>query len=554
MQRLRRLETGKWPYAAGSTGAYRGLLRQKYPCWDATGPARYLFTTEIAHGIKSLLRNNLPESNSFMTFTLFMVGKVYQRTKPTIMVVSDDKPRRKEAFAKIKGSKILARYPGFEVGHCEVAAEHEDLHLLGTSNLRQVGNEDYHRYRLPKYSPADDGPIPPAYACADSIGSGPGWEFHKPTSIHFRDGLDLHTSSVTSGGLFILNRSYYIITTAHVLRSPQSPGLSNDRTIDDSGVESDDCEITGLDDWDSDIDDEMLSSVTSYASMTPSSAGSDNQERLEGPNPPHESSASITSVPGDTAEQKPVIDRVAAVDRLDIDHLDTIGPVMFINRELDLVLVQVKFINRARIEKDANLSIDIKPLQPQYFFGQGLLGQEASTGSPITVLTVSKGPISGKQSSMPFYTRLPGAHGFHVLQSFHLESPLSAGDSGSWVIGGPQKELIGFVVAGSPKTNICLVCPANRAMDSFASLLQQYVSAGRPAWRHANPVDDQREWPGDLVEHSWQQPWSDEASFQKQKQGAQDGLPNGSPTGDIVELSTGLQSQHQGDGDVMDTD
>ncbi|KAK7992377.1 hypothetical protein PG988_001171 [Apiospora saccharicola] len=178
----------------------------------------------------------------------------------------------------------------------------------------------------------------------------------------------------------------------------------------------------------------------------------------------------------------------------------------------------------------------------QNFFGQGLLGQEAPTGSPITVLAVSVGPISGKQSSIPSYTRLPGAHDFYMLQSFHLESPLSAGDSGSWIIGGPQKDLIGFVVAGSPKTDICLVCPANRAMGSFASLLQQYFSTGRPAWRRPNPVDGQGEWAGDLVEHSWQQPW------RSKSRGAQDGLPNGRPTGDMVELPTGLQSQHQGDG------
>ncbi|KAI8954794.1 hypothetical protein F4801DRAFT_450329 [Xylaria longipes] len=55
-----------------------------------------------------------------------MVGKLPEKTKPTIMVVSDDKPRRKAAFQIVKSKNILTTYPGFELGHCSVAAEFED--------------------------------------------------------------------------------------------------------------------------------------------------------------------------------------------------------------------------------------------------------------------------------------------------------------------------------------------------------------------------------------------------------------------------------------------
>lgn len=64
--------------------------------------------SEIVGKIKTCLEQCLPESNSFVGFSLFMVGKVPEKTKPTIMIVSDDKRRRKEAFQVIKSRNILA--------------------------------------------------------------------------------------------------------------------------------------------------------------------------------------------------------------------------------------------------------------------------------------------------------------------------------------------------------------------------------------------------------------------------------------------------------------
>lgn len=46
-----------------------------------------------------------------------MVGKRPDQTKPTALFVSDDKAARKEAFNLLKGSGIMADYPGFELGH-----------------------------------------------------------------------------------------------------------------------------------------------------------------------------------------------------------------------------------------------------------------------------------------------------------------------------------------------------------------------------------------------------------------------------------------------------
>ncbi|KAI0107593.1 hypothetical protein GGR51DRAFT_153401 [Nemania sp. FL0031] len=82
MPKLLRPQT--YRYANSSTGPYRGLLVRKYPCWEAQGPVRDVFTKEIAGKIKTCLEQCLPESNSFIGFSLFMVGKLPEKTKPTI--------------------------------------------------------------------------------------------------------------------------------------------------------------------------------------------------------------------------------------------------------------------------------------------------------------------------------------------------------------------------------------------------------------------------------------------------------------------------------------
>ncbi|KAK8085471.1 hypothetical protein PG997_006742 [Apiospora hydei] len=471
MQRLRRSETGKWPYAANSTGTYRGLLKQKYHCWFATGPARDLFTTEIFGKLNHMLGNTLPESNSHMTLTLFMIGKVPQKTNPTIMVVSDDKPRRKEAFEKAKASRILADYPGFELGHCDVAAEHEDLRQLGT-------------WDIPPIDLKNDEQPEEVFACADTFGV-PKWGLHKPTSVHFHDGLGRKTSSVTCSGLFSHDNSYYIITAAHVMtRSPQPPGPSYDMAFGEYGSDSDDCEITGLDDWDSDTDDEMLSSVTSHRSITSSSVGSDNEERLAGRKTTHQSPPSVTTVSEETFEQVPETFQSSATKgkgEAIHDLCVPLGPVLFIDGELDLALIRVPVKSLEHEESLKRLPSD----------------REGSADSSATALTASKGPISGKQLSMPFYTRLPGVHDFRMMHPFHLDIPLSAGDSGSWVIGGDDQELIGFVVSGSPKTGLCLVCPAKGAIRTFSNRLHQRSVASAAGHASGPPLRGRSQKPGD---------------------------------------------------------
>lgn len=120
-----------WPYAKDcpkdSVGDYRGVL---YPgvlgdirCWEAKGEARRFFDHGLKTSILNYLRKNtsrIHESDSFLSLTLFLVGKRPDQAKPVVMFVAGDKAARKEAFDLVKESGIMASYPGFELGHTDL--------------------------------------------------------------------------------------------------------------------------------------------------------------------------------------------------------------------------------------------------------------------------------------------------------------------------------------------------------------------------------------------------------------------------------------------------
>ncbi|KAI1325578.1 hypothetical protein F5Y16DRAFT_261179 [Xylariaceae sp. FL0255] len=118
-----------FPYT--TKGVYRGLLTSKYPCWEADGLAREIFTKDIVVQFKVCLGGCLPGSQSFIGFSLFIVGKTPERARPMDLIVSDDKPPRKEAFNILKKQKLVQTFPGFELGHCSVKAAFKDFRPLG---------------------------------------------------------------------------------------------------------------------------------------------------------------------------------------------------------------------------------------------------------------------------------------------------------------------------------------------------------------------------------------------------------------------------------------
>ncbi|KAJ8118715.1 hypothetical protein ONZ43_g3936 [Nemania bipapillata] len=468
MPKLLRPQT--YPYASSSTGRYRGLLMGKYPCWDAQGQVRDTFTKEIAGKIKTCLEQCLPESNSFIGFSLFMVGKLPEKTKPTIMIVSDDKPRRKAAFQVIKSRNILSTYPGFELGHCSVAAEFEDLRQLGSdSTLSAFSLESIENYESIEQDEDEPGnevlSLLSAEVCAFETPSAV-----RPTRLYFHTSPKSHShssASATCGGLFRYRDEVYALTMAHAIL-PVHRAIINPEPHSDSSSESDDFEITGMDDWDEDDgeDTKTLTSVTSPGSKTPSEC-SDSEEsflRRHDSQLPSEISVRtrIATGPSVIYEEDCIVDDYEDDDDMP-DVCERVGSVVGVHKELDIALIKLT----------RDVSTAVIPFVPLI---EELPGGDLATMS-ITIKTTHHPEIKGQCSSTPFYTRLPGTSNFLELYSVKVGPSVLPGDSGSWAFNN-KGEFAGLVVAGNPRTGLCLLLPF------WSALMATYVLLVNRTWPH----------------------------------------------------------------------
>ncbi|KAI3319992.1 hypothetical protein HD806DRAFT_507357 [Xylariaceae sp. AK1471] len=476
MQKLLRPQT--FPYADSSTGPYRGLLVRKYPCWDARGSARDIFTSEIAGKIKACLEQCLPESNSFVGFSLFMVGKLPKKTKPTIMIVSDDKSRRKEAFQIVKTRNLLTMYPGFELGHCSVAAEFEDLRQLG-SDARSPKAESASAKDREDVQHLDDRNYPGDEILTSLSAGVCAFEWPNmthPTRLYFHTSPNSHShdsASATCGGLFKYEDELYSLTMNHAIH-PTIPAIITPQQCeshDDSSSQSDDFEITGMDDWDEDDegDTRTLTALTSPGSKTPSEV-SDSEESLLKRYDSQRSSeislrARVDMTPPIIYEDGCPLDYYEdEEDEVDVPSIcKRVGAVVSVDQVLDIAVIKVASDRSTTDDSSACSLLDFS-VTTIFDLDHNL------TNPSITVKTIHHPEIKGHRSEMPYYTRLPGTGNFLELESVQLSIPLRPGDSGSWAFDG-EGNLVGFVIAGSPKTGSCLMMPAGTALESMYSLL-----------------------------------------------------------------------------------
>ncbi|KAI0970369.1 hypothetical protein F4678DRAFT_137458 [Xylaria arbuscula] len=479
-----------YPYASSSTGPYRGLLVHKYPCWDAQGPVRDTFTSEISGKIKECLEQCLPESNSFVGFSLFMVGKLPEKTKPTVMIVSDDKARRKAAFQMVKSKNILKMYPGFELGHCSVAAEFEDLRQLGLdtgspeSIFESIEDDEFYQYMDDEDGPgAEVLDLLSAEVCAfeyPSVGKATQLYFHTSPHSHSHD-----MATATCGGIFELDNEFYVLTMAHAIRPMNRTftGPNQRETQSDSLSQSDnDFEITGMDDWDEDDDygdTVTLAAITSPGSKTPSELSDSEESLLKRHDSQRSSETSIrthvttaTSVIYEDYKDDCVADTVDG-DEEGPQFCQRIGSVVSIDHELDIAIV--------KLEPDEFRMCPTVAYSLSWMREKIHDASDDSTDTSIVVKTTHHQYIWGQRSKTPFYTRVPGTSTFLELQSAQLSSPLRPGDSGSWAFNN-EGDVVGLVLAGNPNSVSCLLLPIRQALQSMYVLLGRRATARIEVW------------------------------------------------------------------------
>ncbi|KAK5625708.1 hypothetical protein RRF57_001424 [Xylaria bambusicola] len=114
--------------------------------------------------------------------------------------------------------------------------------------------------------------------------------------------------------------------------------------------------------------------------------------------------------------------------------------------------------------------------------------------TPIFVQTTHHDGIRGQRARTPVYMRLPGTKTFQLLHSIRLTTPICAGDCGSRVVDQVSGAIVGCVVAGSPKTGLCLVSPTKAALERIVSLLGNLTRTASSGYPAPKPPTHDRVW------------------------------------------------------------
>ncbi|OIW33076.1 hypothetical protein CONLIGDRAFT_640235 [Coniochaeta ligniaria NRRL 30616] len=509
-----------WPYAANSTGRYRGSLNLGFTVgrvevFEAVGVARMIFMDKLASDVVNYLNENgasLQESGSFVDLSLFMMGKSVLRTKPMLMFVSNNKDARREAFNMIKQSAIMDAYPGFGLGNMDLRAEFENLQALGKSKPGESESQIEPMDELAGHRVHPSDKASTTKNC-ESAQEQPeerprrisGLRCELPRQVYTNSGAQLEsqrllfddhsglnpeTRAAIGGGIVSHQGKHMLYTVNHFL---ERMDRARARTTP-STVEADDnteCEVTGLSDFE-DNDDDELADITSRGSMTPESTTSRDT-------PPQTDDGETVSIfsSGSIADQA---EFVASVSRglasltLD-DHLPLplptdclrVGQVAVSSKTLDFALVELDSTYEAGLSTESKAQL-ISSAIPLENYCEHI--EEAPRDGAIRTTTPDGGIIGGTLSGSSSFVRLPRSKVFQEVYVGKMSRPLAPGDCGSWIRDAVSGRLYGHVIAGSPTTGLILVIPARH---SFAEALASMTAAfGSPTIQEARHPEQQR--------------------------------------------------------------
>lgn len=116
---------GKWPDPHLSSGQFI-IKVDKDSIWEAIGPARDAFVT-LAPSIKEYLERSVEPISSWVTWSIYMMGRAVDKASPTIIFCSEVLKHRRDIRKAVKESGLLSRYPGFKTGHMSRPPDFDQL-------------------------------------------------------------------------------------------------------------------------------------------------------------------------------------------------------------------------------------------------------------------------------------------------------------------------------------------------------------------------------------------------------------------------------------------
>lgn len=393
------------------------------------------------------------DSGSIINFSLFMVGKSAQRCKPTVMIVSEDKKARKEAYNMIKDSKIMETYPGFELAHIPLTAEYENLRFL-------AGEGPSSQYLA---SPSQ---LPEIFYHAD--GSLEGCRLYLSQKTNFKQS----PRTATAGGVISYQGKRMALTVDHFLERtaiPASRVIASNSEEEDSDGE---CAITGLSDFDDESEDDFIE-ITSRGSLTPESVVSDDSNSGDRGSSVFSSGSTINGEEFIAAVQARLgrlgqtQGTIHQAGRSEIPY-DLLGKVVQRSSELDYALIDIDpgIYDFADIK---NNTIDLD---------DDSRVEKGPRDAVIRTTTPDGGTVGGMLSGTPSFVRLPHSKTYTEVYIARFSQPLVPGDCGSWVRDAITGNLFGHVFAGSPTSGLTMIIPACNVFENIRCGMKQLYGSG----------------------------------------------------------------------------
>ncbi|KAK0636702.1 hypothetical protein B0T17DRAFT_87654 [Bombardia bombarda] len=478
MERFIRRPCTSWPFAANSTGRPRGTLNLgsrvgRVQVHEAIGEARHIFVDKLSGTIINHLNDNidkLHDSASFVDLSLFMIGKSPGKTKPVVMFVSEDKEARIEAFRIIKDSGILKEYPAFSLGEMELKAEFENLIPLGSqlqSSHRVGGNPPSSiavidaTGRNRKEKDGSEVFFKPNESIEVLVSkTGPLDRRHLSVKTGTAPTTTTHVASV--GGVVTHNGICMLHSINHFLEEVDRTRAVATLSQPAATKDSDECEMTGLSDFEEEEEDNELIEVTSRGSASPDLGDLETTSSESGSD---DTSTSTFSTKGLRNHEMDVPALQSRLQALESEHQEPtsmsdkpsvgIGEIVSTSVSLDSSFIQV----------DLGLAmatgIDVSELLSAAIPLENYLEYIENAPKDAAIrISASSGTISGILSGTPSFIRLPHSKTFQEVYVAKMSSPLVPGDCGSWVRNAPTGKLFGHVIAGSPTTGLVLLMPA----------------------------------------------------------------------------------------------
>ncbi|KAL2670160.1 hypothetical protein Neosp_015041 [[Neocosmospora] mangrovei] len=424
-------------------------------CWEAVGDARREFTEQLKGNIIEYLEQNndkVQDSGSIIDLSLFMLGRSTTQAKPTVMFVSEDKRARKEAFNMIKDSKIIEKYPGFELGHIPLTAEFENLEFLAG------GDESF------EYSGTflTDESLDVFWTQSSRL---------EGSRIFFytKLGCEEIPRTATAGGVITYRGKPMLLTVNHFLEPTQTIATPSFFSVSEEGEGSEDeCEITGLSDFD-DFDEDRLIEITSEGSITPEFETSDVDSSRSGNNKVSApSSGSTTDVQNNTMVLQERLEHIEQnqasipLDGASRQQFTRAGKVIVRSKELDYSLVEIDHpLTSIDDLEDSTIELgEVSRIEP------------CCRDAAVKATTPDGGIVGGALSGTPSYVRLPQSRAYVEVFFARFNRPFVPGDCGSWVRDALTGRLFGHVFAGSPTSGLTMIMPACRVFEDAQNILE----------------------------------------------------------------------------------